>query len=721
MSATRTFLLEVGCEEIPAGMLPGALVDLRARLLAALGDKEGLGGSAEEPPQFGGPRRLVACITGVRDREDDRVALVSGPPTGAAYDKAGGPTKAAIGFAKAQGVSVEQLEKVRGEKGEVVAVRRRIAGREASAVLAEACPRILSEMRFPKMMRWGDRGHCFVRPIHWIVALLDHEVVEFEFMGVRSGRATSGHRFLSPGPHEVPHASRYEEIVRERGKVIARNADRRERIRQARDRAAAAMGWRAREDEDLLNELTFLNECPGVVTGSFDRAYLDLPAPVIVTAMRHHQKYFPAEGSGGGLAPGFVAVINLPEDPEGLIRRGNEWVLKARLADARFFWTEDRKRKLADRVEDLARLSFHEKLGSYLARTQRLVDLASTLAATIGLDGTAQDRVRIAARLAKCDLLTGMVGEFPELQGIMGGIYAREEGIPIEAARAIEEHYLPISPEGPVPKTPEGAVLALADKLDLMTGCFAAGLIPKGSADPYGLRRAAHGVTRIMLSPALAGSSGRVSLKGAVEKSLALYEAQGIGPAARERVREDLLEFLSQRLRFLMEEGRMRFDTARAILAAGFDDVADAWRRGAALTELRTAASEEDFLALAASAKRIRNILAQARDKGLATDGPIAAGLLRDKEEKDLHGAVGRVREGLERQVAAGDYVSALRSIASLRPQVDRFFDKVLVMAPEEDLRRNRLALLSGLSQLLSRVADFSEIVVEGEASERRA
>jgi glycyl-tRNA synthetase beta chain len=317
--------------------------------------------------------------------------------------------------------------------------------------------------------------------------------------------------------------------------------------------------------------------------------------------------------------------------------------------------------------------------------------------------------------------MTGMVGEFPELQGIMGGIYARKENLPEEVALAIQEHYLPTSPEGSVPASEEGSILALADKIDLLAGSFAAGLVPKGSADPYGLRRAAHGVTRILLSPALARPAGRILLKGAIHRSLDLYAGQGIVKEGAAGVRDALLDFVSQRLRFLMEEARMRFDTARAILAAGFDDVADAWNRATALTELRGAAAEGDFLALAVSAKRIRNILAQACDKGMATDGSVKAGLLRDAEEKDLHGAVGRVREGIERQVAAGDYVAALRSIASLRPQVDRFFDKVLVMAPEEEIRRNRLALLSSLSQLLSRVADFSEIVVEGEASERRA
>ena len=718
MSGGRVFLLEVGCEEIPAPMLPGALADLTARLLEALGGASGLGGSREEPPPFGGPRRLVACISGIRDREEDRVVLVQGPPVAAAWDKQGKPTRAAEGFARAQGVSVEQLERVRGEKGEVVAARKHVIGRGARELLAEACPKILASMRFPKMMKWGERGYCFVRPVTWILALLDDQVVEFEFMGVSSSRTTLGHRFLSPGPHAIGDARRYEELLERQGRVIVRNSARAGTIRAKRDLAAAAMGWSAREDDVLLEELCFLNECPGIVTGTFAKEFLELPEPVIVTAMRHHQKYFPASQADGTLAPGFLAVINLPEDPDGAIRRGNEWVLKARLADARFFWTEDRKRKLEDRVSDLARVTFQEKLGSYEARTKRLVILAADLAAQLRVDAATIEPIELAARLAKADLTTGMVGEFPELQGRMGGIYARHEGLAEETARAIEEQYLPVSPEGAIPSTIPGAVLALADKIDLLAGGFAAGLVPKGSTDPYGLRRAAQGVTRILLSPLIAEAPGRISLDKAIRAALDAYASQQIPAQPVAGAARTAADFVAQRLRHLMEEGGMRVDTARAVLASGYDDVGDAWRRATALTLLRDAPGEADFLALAASAKRIRNILAQARDKGVFTEGRATdPSRLIDAEETELHRACVRVSEGLAGPIQSGDYAAALKSIASLRPYVDRFFDKVLVMAPDEGLKTNRLALLSDLSRLLSMVADFSEIVVEGETA----
>ncbi|HET6372328.1 MAG TPA: glycine--tRNA ligase subunit beta, partial [Candidatus Polarisedimenticolia bacterium] len=390
MSAGRTFLLEVGCEEIPAAMVLPALTDLSARLLAAVGGDGaagGLGGRCETPPPFGGPRRLVAVIAGLRDREEDRLVTVTGPPVAVAFDAAGQPTKAALGFAKAQGVDPGALRRVAGEKGEVVGLEKKIHGRAAVDVLSAACPKVLSEMRFPKMMKWGDKGHMFVRPVHWIVALLDGEIVPFEFLGVPSGRATTGHRFLSPGPLDIPSAQEYEQVLATRGKVLARNTARRERIVAERSAAAASMGWSAREDEALLAELTFLNEYPSVIAGTFAEEFLSLEEPFIVTPMRHHQKYFPASRPDGSLAPGFLAVINTEAGRSEAIRRGNEWVLRARLADARFFREEDRKRRLSDRLPDLARIAFHERLGDTLQRSQRLERLARWLSAALDLPG----------------------------------------------------------------------------------------------------------------------------------------------------------------------------------------------------------------------------------------------------------------------------------------------------------------------------------------------
>ena len=716
----RSFLLEVGCEEIPATMLKGALEDLAARLLAALGEKNGLGGETDSPPRFGSPRRLVASITGILDREDDRVEVVTGPPVRASFDKKGRPTKAAEGFARAHGLSVDDLVRIETEKGEVVGAKRQIKGRTASEVLAAACPEVLGQMRFPKMMRWGGEGHTFVRPVHWIVALLDDQVVEFEFMGVRSGRLTWGHRFLGAGPHEIPRTSEYENVLREKGCVIPGNADRTAAILGGVQRESSRRGWTLQEDPELLEELTFLNEYPGVISGVFPEHFLSVPEQVLITSMRHHQKYFTVRGKGGKLAAGFLAVINQESDEGGLIARGNEWVLKARLADAEFFWTEDRKTRLEDRLGDLSRITFQEKLGDNLLRAERLESLASWLAGQVGLDESARGKIELAAKLCKTDLTTGMVGEFPELQGVMGGIYAREEGLAEETARAIGEHYLPASTDGALPTSREGALLALADKLDLLVGCFAAGLVPKGSADPLGQRRAAHGACRILGGDVL--PADRISLDAAIRKSHETYVGQGKITGDVEQVVESVTTFIGQRLRHLMESAGISFDTARAVTAAGFDDLGGAWQRGRSLAAIRATDREGsfgDFEALATSAKRIRNILSQARDKGVDhPDAQVDEERLVDEREKELYADLKKVRTKVEEHWAAGRYDAIWTSIASLRPRVDGFFDHVMVMDEDAGLRRNRLALLMGLSDLLSRAADFSEIVVEGETAE---
>ncbi|HXI02268.1 MAG TPA: glycine--tRNA ligase subunit beta, partial [Candidatus Saccharimonadales bacterium] len=493
---TGTFLLEVGCEEIPAPMIPGALEDLASGLAEALGP---LAAGAETFTGFGGPRRLTALLRKVLRREEDREEIVHGPPRSAAFDAGGRPTKAAEGFARKHGVAVNDLAIVTTPKGEVVAARRHVEGRTAAGILSGAVPEVLRRMRFRKTMRWGDQGFLFVRPVHWILALFDGEVVPFEFMGARSGRTTLGHRFLGPGPHEIPDAGSYEEILSAKGAVVARHAERRKRILEAANRAASEAGGRLRSDEALVDELTFLTEHPAIIAGAFPEVFLELPEPVLMTAMRHHQKYLTIEGPDGRLRNAFVGVLGTEPDAEGLIRRGNEWVLKARLADARFFFREDQKLPLADRVPALSGVTFHAHLGSYADKSGRLGSLVDLLARATGTEKTESAALMDAARLCKTDLTTGMVGEFPELQGVVGGIYARMQGHDEICARAIEEHYRPSGAGEPIPSPGAPSLLALADKIDTLAVCFSAGLIPKGSADPYALRRAALGVLRILI------------------------------------------------------------------------------------------------------------------------------------------------------------------------------------------------------------------------------
>ncbi len=714
--ARSTFLLEVGCEEIPAPMIREALDDLSSRILEALGE---LGREAKQEPGYGGPRRLVALIRGIHPREDDREEVVHGPARAAAYDARGVPTKAAEGFARKHGIAIDRLEVAQTPRGEVLAARRSVPGRSAGDLLAAACPTVLGALRFRKMMRWGDQGHEFVRPVHWILALLDGVIVPFEFLGIRSGRTTRGHRFLGPGPHEIPHPDSYAQILGERGAIVVRHEERRRSLAGAAARAAAEAGGRLRPDEELLDELTFLTEHPQVISGRFPERFLELPDAVLMTAMRHHQKYLTVEDQSGRLLNAFVGALTTDPDPGGLIRRGNEWVLRARLADARFFYEEDQKTPLRDRAGALQGITFQARLGTYADKVRRLEALLADLAPALRLSRAEREAAMEAAGLCKTDLTTGMVGEFPELQGIVGGIYARLQGHPEACARAVEEHYRPAGASDPVPSPGAPAALALADKLDTLALCFVAGLVPRGSADPYALRRAALGLMRILIENRIRVNLDPL-LKGALELAapFAPVEMGGDGAApARRRIPasgspgDALREFLSQRLRYLMEEAGIRFDAARAALAAGWSDPLQAWRRAEALNRLR---GHEDFLALAAAAKRVRKILAQAEEKGIRPRGEGAAeSLFREPAEKHLHREI--LRAGAEATSLAerDDHVGALSAIASLRPAVDRFFDDVLVMDGEEAIRANRLALLSGLSRLLCREADFAEVVVE--------
>lgn len=722
--ADRAFLLEIGCEEIPAAMIRGALDDLASGITAALGP---LGAAASASKEYGGPRRLVAQIGGILDRENDREETAIGPARSIAYGPDGKPTRAAEGFAKGQGIDVRDLRIVATPKGEAVAATRKIRGRTAAEVLSEACPRVLQSMRFAKMMRWGDRGFLFVRPVHWILSLLDEDVVPFEFMGVRSGRLTHGHRFLGLGPHEVRRAQEYESVLRERAGVIVRIEERRRVILDLASREAASAGGRVRADEPLVEELVFLTEHPALVRGSFPETYLALPDAVLMTTMRHHQKYLTIEGAGGRLVNGFLAILTTDPDPDGKIRRGNEWVLKARLADAKFFFEDDRKRSLSDRVTDLGRVTFHARLGTYAEKVDRMGRLLSRVGEALALSRDEAADAAAAVKLCKADLTTGLVGEFPELQGIVGGIYARLEGLSPGCALAIEEHYRPAGANDPVPSKGAPAAVALADKIDTLAVCFTAGFIPKGSADPYALRRSALGIHRTLvereipldLTPLLNAALAQASEAGFAKVS-GTRAPEGRAPRKEKPVaasdpRAALFEFMEQRLRFLLEESGVRFDAARAVLSTGWADPLLAWRKAKALDALR---GQPDFLALAASAKRVRNILAQAAEKGQdASAARLDPARLSKGSEAALHEAMRAARKRAETLASGGDHRGALSAIAALRGAVDRFFEDVLVMDPDEGTRMNRLALLSELKTILSSEADFAEIVVEGDSA----
>jgi glycyl-tRNA synthetase beta chain len=647
------FLLEIGTEEIPDWMIEPAQEELRARYEAVFG---AFGGSAIITAAT--PRRLILLVKNILEQAPDVQAVVPGP-----YVSAGG--KAAEGFARRQGTTVDQLSKVNEAKGERYVFHQLTRGQTALEALSEKLPEAITGIRFPKTMYWaGKNGVRFIRPIRWIVALLDETVVPFEVAGVRSGNLTRGHRVLgSKEPLPVAIAT-YLDVLRQNG-VIVHAEERKQRIEEG-------LGERVQLDEDLLKTLVYLTEFPTPIRGSFDPSYLELPQEILSTVMRHHQKYFSVVNPDGSLAAEFVAVTNTDGDPDGLIRQGNERVLRARFNDARFFWDTDQRKKLEERVSDLAKITFQAQLGSYKDKTDRVVKLAARL-------GGENAAVARAALLSKCDLTTDMVKEFTELQGVVGGLYARAQGEPEAVATAIYDHYKPGSMEDSIPRTFEGQIVSIADKLDTLIECFKIGLVPTGSKDPFALRRAAQGIVRILFE-------GRLSID-----LLAVSEQQ---PA--------LLAFLHERTSYYLREVRgYPYDEVRAVLNVPATSYADQLKRLEALHEVRPT---DNFEPVAASAKRIKNILLQANFQG---SGPINVELLTPGPERELYEAA----MALDR---AGGYTKRLGAIASLRPQVDLFFDKILVNDPNEAIRQNRLALLHSLLMEFSTIADFSEIVTPG-------
>ena len=670
------FLLEIGAEEIPDWMIEPALADLKQRfegLLAA--NQLANGGSVRADAT---PRRLVLRADAITERQPDTEELVSGPPKAAAF-KDGQPTGAATGFARKLGADVSALETIETPRGEYVAFRRKVEGRAARDILAEALPDLILKTPWPKTMYWaGKNGPRFIRPIRWLVALLGEDVVPFEIAGVRSGRESAGHRQLGAARFAVGIAD-YEDRLRENG-VLLTAAERRAKIEQGIAGVLAGKALRVKQDAALVDLLAYITEQPAPILGSFDAEYLKLPEEVLITVMRHHQKYFAVEDEQGRLAPHFIAVMNTSGDPEGLVRHGNERVLRARFNDARFFWSVDLKKPLEERVADLAHVTFQAKLGSYLDKTKRNVRLAKKLARMARVDEAAVER---AALLAKCDLTTDMVKELTELQGVMGGLYAREQGEPEPVWRAIYDQYKPAGMDDATPSTPEGRIVALADKLDTLQGCFRVGLIPSGSKDPFALRRAAQGVVKIL-----------------VEGGLALPLDKLLGGDAQ------LGEFFLDRVRYYFREVRgYKYDEVNAVLAAGSGDLTDAASRLAAISQVRPTAH---FEPLAASFKRIKNILRQAEFEG---GGEVDAALLEAGPEAELHAAFSTLRKRVNGLRKKKDYRPALEAIASIRPQVDTFFDKVLVNAPDPEVRRNRLTMLHKLLSEFSAIADFSEIV----------
>jgi glycyl-tRNA synthetase beta chain len=702
------FLLEIGCEEIPARMVPDAIQELEKRVRELLKnnrlDPLGEVRAAETP------RRLALVAYGIPPTQADTQEQLTGPAVKVAFQD-GRPTAAAQAFARKAGIDVEKLERISTPKGEYLAATVTNKGRPAQNILSELLPKEIASIYWPKNMYWrAGKPERFVRPVRWIVALLDDEVIPLEFAGVRAGKESWGHRILGPAKVTILSPRNYLESARS-AHVIVTPEEREQRIRKELDAATRTVpGARWREDADLLRTVVNLTEWPSVILGSFDRQFLDLPEEVLVTVMRDHQKYFAVEDASRKLAPCFLAVLNTSGDPEGLIRHGNERVLRARFNDARFFWDTDQKISLLERVEMLKSVTFQKDLGSYQQKAQRMVQFVGGLPEELGDTRIDLSALGQAAELAKTDLTTELVKEFTELQGIVGGLYAKAQGLRPVVADAIYDQYRPGSMEDSVPRTMEGALLSIADKADTIAGMFSLGLVPSGSKDPFALRRQANGIIKII-------AEHKLRLKISVLMSAARERYQGSDAEKKFSVdgnalKQSLQVFFRERLEFYLRDFcGLAYDVVNATLAADADDIVDALARASAVAKVRPS---PDFEAISTAFKRMKNILRQAQEAKRRIGHPFDPALLQEDAEKKLAARIPEVAARVNSLRVGSQYEEALTEISRLRPPVDTFFDKVMVMVEDDKVRANRLGLLQALVNEFSGIADFSEIVTEG-------
>ncbi|RJX36494.1 MAG: glycine--tRNA ligase subunit beta [Desulfarculus sp.] len=690
-------IFEIGCEEMPARFVLPAIEQLRYLAQVHL-EKQGLHDREQYEQRFvyGTPRRLALIVKGLKDKQGDREEESLGPPVRAAYDAKGNPTKAAVGFAKSQGVGVGDLLTVDTEKGQRVAVRKVVPGRPAMGVLAELLPYFVEALHFPKTMRWGREKFRFARPIHWLLALLEGQVVSFTLAGIESGNLTYGHRFLAPQAIEIKGAGEYLDKLRA-ASVIADRDQRRDLVIQQVAAAAQQVQGRLAEEtrQALIEENTDLVEQATACCGSFDAEFLAVPRPVIIAAMAEHQRYFALQDADGNLLPNFIAVNNTRPRNLAVVTRGHQRVLRARLADARFFFEEDRRQPLISFLDKLKDVTYHAKLGSSLDKVERFTALAGFLAQELGLPPARVAAVQRTARLAKCDLVTGMVGEFPSLQGVVGGEYAHLDNEPAEVAAGIAGHYLPAGADSPLPMELTGVLVGLADRLDTICGLFGIGEVPTGAADPYGLRRAAIAVIRLISEKGLA-----LSLERLLDQAL-----QGLaGRLGREtsEVRQEVTQFFSARLAGILAEQGVPTDVASAVLAAGLDDLTATVARARALAAVK---DTPEFAPLAIGLKRVMNILK--KEAAQVPQGPPEPSLMSEPAEQALHQAFSGLAQEAAELFERGDFAAFLGRVSALKDPIDRFFDDVMVMVEDEGVRRNRLALLNQMARLFGGFARF--------------
>jgi glycyl-tRNA synthetase beta chain len=692
VSTSNDFLVEVGTEELPPKALRSLMESFGRNLEGAIDDSSLDHGDVEV---FASPRRLSVIVRDLQRQQDDRRVDQKGPPTRIAFDDGGEPTPAATAFAKKCGVDVSELQREVSDKGEWLTFSRVEPGKSAAELLPPMIDQALAALPIPRRMRWGANDIEFVRPVHWIVLMHGDDVVRSTVMGIETGNTTRGHRFHSKGEVSISSASSYLATLESEGFVIADFERRREMVEAGVNNAAASVGGQVVDGESLFDEVAALVEWPVPVLGGFDEKYLELPGEVVSSTLTGHQRYFPVADEAGVLLPQFITVANIESTDPDQVRDGNERVIRPRLADAAFFWDSDRKRSLTSRREALRDVVYQRGLGSLFDKSERVATIAAWLSESTDADA---EVTRRAAELAKCDLLTGMVGEFPELQGIMGGYYAASDGEASSVVSAISEQYLPRFAGDVLPSGRVGQVLAVADKIDTLAGVFSIGKKPSGNRDPFGLRRAALGVIRVLVECGV-----DVDLKALINVAVLAQPGSKLSP---EEVGADLYDFIADRLRgyFLDRDGGLAAETFESVMLRHPSSLLDFDRR---LAAVQTFSRLEQAGSLAAANKRIANILRKAGD---LTDLSVNAKLLQEDAELALFNALDSARETVGPLFEARSYAEALNELADLREPVDRFFDDVMVMDEDESVRNNRLALLSELRALFLKVADISRL-----------
>jgi glycyl-tRNA synthetase beta chain len=689
----NTLLLEIGSEEIPAGYIQPALDALTSNLLQKLTDARLDHGMAKV---YATPRRLAIMVENVADKQTSITEDIVGPPESVGIDAAGKPTVAAEKFAEKAGVSTESLKVKITDKGRYLYVRKTQTGFEAEAVLSKILPDLIKAIPFPKTMKWADLSLVYTRPIHWIVALLGEKIISFTMENIKSGRATYGHRFLSSGEINIDYPDEYLKKLRD-AYVWADIKERKQGVEEQIAQQAKDCNGKVLFDPDLVDTVVNLIEYPAPVTGTFEKEFLNLPPQVLITAMREHQKYFAVIDDNEKLMPHFIAVNNTKTKNMNLVAKGHERVLRARLSDAKFFYESDLKVPAESRVEKLKGVLFQARLGSMYEKMERITELAGYLADANQSSSQLKNQAQKAGRLCKSDLVSQMVGEFPKLQGIMGKVYATVDKEPEEVASAIEEHYRPTFSGGALPETTTGAIVAIADKIDSICGCFSVGLLPTGGADPYALRRQGIGIINIMTD-----KNFSFSLRQLIEKATGLFA---------DKAKEDIAEtsdkvyvFIKNRISRMLEEEGVSKDVVGAIVDVSIDHVPNIWKRAKALDTLRT---QPDFEPLAVAFKRVVNIIKKAPALDASS---LDESLFEHPSETKLFKELILAEKKVETALQQGAFDKALHHMAELRNPVDNFFDDVLVMAEDLKIRNNRLALLKRVADLFEKIADFSKI-----------